>query len=57
MSGLRATLVSNKEQTLTLRCRRNIKSFRINGVQMKVDEDHVQYTFSAGEKIEVEIEF
>lgn len=55
--GLRATLVSTKEQTLTLRCRRNIASFRINGADVSVEGDNMKYDFADGEKIEVEIAF
>ena len=55
--GLKATIVSNKAQTLTLRCRKNIKSFGVNGAMMDVDGDHIQYVFKEGEKIEVEIDF
>jgi hypothetical protein len=55
--GLRATLVSNKAQTLTLHCRRHIASFRVNGAKMAVDGHSIQYHFAEGEKIEVEITF
>jgi alpha-L-fucosidase 2 len=55
--GLKATLVSNEAQTLTLRCRRAIKAFRVNGKAMMVDGDHIQYAFKAGEKIEVQVDF
>jgi len=55
--GLKAILVSNEAQKLTLRCRRKIKSFRINGVEMEVNGDHTEYDFKAGEKVEVEIDF
>ncbi|HZJ82672.1 MAG TPA: glycoside hydrolase N-terminal domain-containing protein [Clostridia bacterium] len=54
---LKCTLVSNKDQILTLRCRRNIKSFWVNGSPIKVNGDHIQYSFKAGEKIKVEIVF
>lgn len=55
--GLKAILVSNEAQKLTLRCRRKIKSFRINGVEMEVNGDHTEYDFKAGEKVDVEIDF
>ncbi len=55
--GIRATLVSNKDQMLTLRCRRNIASFRVNGVEISLNGDHIQYNFSKDEKAEVEIVF
>ena len=56
-NGLQAVLLSNKDQTLTLRCRKDIKSFKVNGTQMKVDGDHIQFAFKAGEKVLVEISF
>ena len=55
--SLKASLVSDKAQTLTLRCRRNIASFLINGARMTLDGDHIQYGFSEGEKIDIEIVF
>lgn len=55
--GLRAILVSNKAQTLTLHCRRHIASFRVNGAEMAVDGHSVQYPFAKGEKIKVEATF
>ncbi len=55
--GLTATLTSNQAQTLTLRCRKPMKAFRVNGKAMAVNGDHIEYAFKAGEKIEVEIEF
>ena len=56
-SGVKATLVSNKAQELTLRCRKDMKSLAINGAQMKIEGDNVRYEFKAGETIEVEIVF
>ena len=56
-NDLRATLVSNRAQTLTLRCRRQIASCRVNGVKTAVDGHTVQYPFKEGEKIEVEMTF
>ncbi len=55
--GLTATLTSNQAQTLTLRCRKAMKAFRVNGKAMAVNGDHIEYAFKAGEKIEVEIDF
>lgn len=55
--GIKATIVSNMAQTLTLRCRRNMASFRINGANMPLDGDNIQYVIAEGEKIEVEIAF
>jgi len=55
--GIKATIVSDKAQKLTLRCRKEIKSFRVNGAALPVDGDHITYEFAEGEKIEVSIEF
>ena len=55
--GIRATLVSNKAQMLTLRCRRNVASFCVNGVDIPLEGDHIQHSFNKGEKVEVEIVF
>ena len=56
-NGLNAVLVSNKAQKLTLRCRRSMKSFKINGKPMKIEGDSVCYEFKAGESIQVTIDF
>lgn len=56
-NGLQAMLLSNRDQTLTLRCRKDIKSFKVNGVQAKVCADHIQFAFKEGEKVLVEICF
>jgi hypothetical protein len=50
-------LLSNKDQTLTLRCRKDIKSFKVNGINAKVNGDHILFAFKAGEKVLVEICF
>ena len=55
--GLKATLTSNKAQTLTLRCRRKIASFKVNGADMTVEGDHIQCSFSKDTTVEVEISF
>ena len=55
--GLKATLKSNKAQTLTLRCRRNIASLRVNGAVKPVEGGNIKYDFAEGEKIEIEIDF
>lgn len=55
--GLRAKLVSKKNQKLTLRCRKDIEYFRVNSTQMNVECDHIEYTFKEGEEIVVEIDF
>lgn len=56
-NGLKAVLLSNKTQALALRCRRNMKSFRINGIPMDMDGGRIRYDFKAEEKIVVEIDF
>lgn len=55
--GVKAEIKVKEAQNLTLRCRRPIKEFRINGAAMTVDGDHVQYTCNAGETIKAEIIF
>ncbi len=55
--GLTATLTSNQAQTLTLRCRKPMKSLRVDGKAMVVNGDHVEVAFSAGETAEIEIVF
>lgn len=56
-SGVKATIVSSKAQTLTLRCRRKMSSMRIGGKEIKLDGDCVKYDFAEGERTEVEIIF
>lgn len=56
-SGIKATIVSNIAQTLTIRCRRKISSLRICGNEMKLDGDCVKYDFTEGERLEIEITF
>jgi hypothetical protein len=56
-SGVKATVKSDKAQTLTLRCRRDVSSFKINGKEMKMDGNHTEYTFGEGEQVEIEIRF
>ncbi len=56
-SGIKATIISNKAQTLTIRCRRKMSSIRINGKEIKPDGDHVNYDFAEGERIEVDITY
>jgi hypothetical protein len=56
-SGVKATIVSSKAQTLTLRCRRKMSSMRIGGKEINMDGDCVKYDFAEGERTEVEIIF
>ena len=56
-NGVKATLVSNRDQALTLRCRKKFAAFRVNGAAMPVEGDHIQYDFQEREKVEIEIAF
>ncbi len=55
--GLEATLSSNRVQTLTLRCRKPMKSFRVNGKEMALCGDHVEVAFQPGESVEIKIQY
>ena len=55
--GIKATLTSNREQTLVLRNRRKGARFQINGAAVPAQGDHVSYAFRAGETVNVEITF
>jgi hypothetical protein len=55
--GLKAILISNKAQKLTLRCRKNIVTFCVNGKNMHVKGNYIEYDFSEGEKIDIHITF
>lgn len=55
--GIRASITSNQDQTLTLRNRREGCRIRVNGKTLAKDGDHVQYTFKAGETAKIEIIF
>ena len=52
---VKAELVSDREQILTLRYRKAFSSFRINGQERIPEGDHVNYAFALGEKITVEV--
>ena len=54
---IEATITSNADQTLTLRCRKQIKSFTVNGVEMAIDQDHIVYNFKKDETVEIIIAF
>ena len=56
-SGVCAELVSQKAQTLTLRIRRPVQSFVINGKTWQMNGDHVEYPAAEGERLAVEIRF
>ena len=55
--GIRASITSNQDQTLTLRNRRDGCRIRVNGKTLAKDGDHVQYTFKANETAQIEIIF
>ena len=55
--GMKATLTSNEEQKLTLRCRKPDCRIFINGQICGKDGDHTEYAFKKGETIEIEIKF
>lgn len=56
-TGMKATLISNRAQALTLRSRRRMTSFTVNSKETAIDGDHIAYTFTEGEKAEIEIKF
>ena len=56
-NGLTAIITSDKDQELTLRCRKKITHFTINGVEVKLSGDNAKYKFTKGEKVEIKIEF
>lgn len=53
--GVRASITSNQDQTLTLRNRREGCRILVNGKELTKDGDHVQYTFKANETAQIEI--
>ncbi|MBQ3879707.1 MAG: hypothetical protein II727_05345, partial [Oscillospiraceae bacterium] len=54
--GARAVLVSDRDQTLTLRMRKPC-TMKIGGKAVAMDGDHVDYAFKKGEKTQIEIVF
>lgn len=56
-TGIRAEITSDCTQTLTLRYRKAMQSFTINGAPVEITGDHVTYTFNAGESAVIEIKF
>ncbi len=55
--GVTAEVISDQAQTLTLRIRRPVSSFSINGKEYALDGDHVNYAAKAGEKLSIAIRF
>jgi hypothetical protein len=56
-AGLKAVITSRKTQTLTLRCRRQTVSFKVNGAGRPVDGGCVRVDFVPGEAVNIEITF
>ena len=52
---VQATLTSNQEQTLTLRCRKAGCCMLVNGRELPMTGDHGTYAFARGETVRVEI--
>ena len=55
--GFTADVTSDRDQTLTLRIRRPVKSFTVNGEALTLDGDHVDVEFRKGEKMEITARF
>lgn len=56
-NGMRAEVISDRDQELTLRIRRDVTAFKVNGKAYAMDGDHITYAAKAGEKLEIEIAF
>ncbi|MBO4331143.1 MAG: glycoside hydrolase N-terminal domain-containing protein [Oscillospiraceae bacterium] len=55
--GLRSELVPGADGTLTLRCRRPISSFRVNGEELSPQGDSVSVSVRAEQRLTVDIRF
>ena len=55
--GFEADITSDRDQTLTLRIRRPVKSFAVDGKAVTLDGDHVDVAFKRGEKKEITVRF
>lgn len=55
--GIRANLVSNREQTLTIRNRKQGVRFYVNGEQVASEGDHITYHFAENEAFEIVIKY
>ena len=55
--GLRAELTSQKDQTLTLRCRRSLRAFLLNGKETAPEENAVAVPLRSGETLQVGLVF
>lgn len=56
-TGAHAVIVSNEAQTITLRCRRPGCAIKVNGKALPMTGDHAEYTFQAGERVEIYLTF
>ncbi len=54
-TGVKASLTSNEQQTLTLRCRRANSRILVNGKALPMEGDHTEYAFGKGETATIEI--
>ncbi len=55
--GLTATIVSNQDQTLTLRCRKPGCKILVGGKAIPMTGDHGEFAFKQGEAVTVEVTF
>ena len=55
--GLFADITSGREQTLTIRIRRPVREFTVNGEAQALQGDHAEVAFAKGEKKEIAIRF
>ena len=55
--GLRAALTPLRDQTLTLRCRRKLEAFLLDGEGRQPEGDHVTLPGRAGETLQIELRF
>jgi hypothetical protein len=56
-SGLRSSLTPLRDQDLTLRCRRPLKAFRLNGKLVEPEEGCVTVPVRSGETLQIELDF
>ncbi len=56
-SGLRSSLTPLRDQDLTLRCRRPLKAFRLNGKLVEPEEGCVTVPVRSGEPLQIELDF
>ena len=56
-NGLTAQITSDRDQVLTLRIRRPVQRFLLDGTEMPMDGDHVEVSFKRGETKEIQVSF